>query len=575
MKRQYFLISLIVSLFMFSHAQVPQSLRVLNYVPDECYSVSVMHLDSIAKNCELQALDKDHVLNVFYKKSKFVKSFVKSWINKDDKLGVDFTSAMAYCNSNLIMIPLNDEKKFEKLLSDIVKTKLPFESIGVGGIPVRYFTYEESEVMSVHLFCTDDMAFAFLYVANSNVEKVPSREIVIQQCSELFHSKFLQSVEGKYFVDNKMSSYVYYSPESPYTKQILNTVTAKLGAKEAKDALNQMNIKTFTRGEVRKNKMTSVMQIFEGEGPLISKGIGEDQMRSDQLEKLLPYAGSAPLAIMTCNVQGIGEMMSPVMSAFPSFKPLVDFVNNPFLIRYNADNVLFVSMVDQEQDVRKSLDKYVKEFNWTKDSTYKAAKEMYEKYAKQLNGESEESEEENEEEINYFMMGMLYATMGSDSLSGRKSLMHENMDGWDVYTILTSKRSYEEEVVVEEVLEEGAEPKEKEEQEPVLAYDSAYVLVHDGMLFFTNSKDAFDDIRKPSGKPQNVPVDEMLSRPVYATADLATLVAMSGVRVDIPFSDLVIYDEGNTVVTTFNAVRGLKHGMFYEIVKIVSDLMRK
>ena len=66
-----------------------------------------------------------------------------------------------------------------------------------------------------------------------------------------------------------------------------------------------------------------------------------------------------------------------------------------------------------------------------------------------------------------------------------------------------------------------------------------------------------------------------MAYPVYASANIATLVSMSGVSIDIPISDLVIYLEGNAVITKFNAVRGLKHGMLYEIVKIVSDLMKE
>ena len=560
---------------MFTNAQVPQSLRALNYVPNECYSLSVLHLDSMAKNFELQALDKDHVLNAFYKKSKFVKTLMKSWINKDDKLGVDFTAAMAYCDANIIMLPLNNEAKFEKMLNSLAKQKIPFESMKIGGKAVRYCAYEETG-LSVHLFCTSDMAFAFLYVENYNVEVLPVKDMAKQRCDELFQSGFLQSPEGKYFVENHMSSYVYYSPESPNTKQFFN-VAAKLGVSDYKDALRQMNIKTFTRGEVRKNTMTSVMEIFEGEEQMAPILIEEDRLNSKQLEKLLPYAGPAPLAIMTCNVQGIGDMMSPVMSAFPSFQPMASFVNNSFLVRYNADNVLFVTMLDESQAVLGSLELYVQESNRIKDSTYHAAKEMYEKYLSQSEDE-EFMESEELKEINYYaLMGMMYAAASGDSLSGRKSLLHEEKDGWNVYTILTSRLDYEDKEVYVESEEEADEALEEAlELEPIIVYDTtAYVLVHDGFLFCTNTSEAFKDIRKPSGKPQTLPVEEMLNRPVYASADVATLASLSGIRIDVPISDLVIYLEGNTVVTNLNAVRGLKHGMFYEMVKIVADLVNE
>ena len=95
-------------------AQVPYHQRVLNYVPDSCYSLYIINLDTMARVSELEALHHNHVLKPLYDSLKFSKKFVQSWLKRDNKTGIDFTASIAAANSRYYFIPLNNEKNFEK-----------------------------------------------------------------------------------------------------------------------------------------------------------------------------------------------------------------------------------------------------------------------------------------------------------------------------------------------------------------------------------------------------------------------------------------------------------------------------
>ena len=47
-------------------AQVPNHLRVLNYVPDSCYTVTLLNLDTLAEAAELESLHLEKVLKPIY-----------------------------------------------------------------------------------------------------------------------------------------------------------------------------------------------------------------------------------------------------------------------------------------------------------------------------------------------------------------------------------------------------------------------------------------------------------------------------------------------------------------------------
>ena len=98
-----------------SFAQVPKHLRVLNYVPDSCYSLTMMNLDTIARVMELESLHRENVLKPLYDSLKFSKKLIQSWIKKDDKLGIDFTASAAFVDSRYFLLPLNNEKRNKEL----------------------------------------------------------------------------------------------------------------------------------------------------------------------------------------------------------------------------------------------------------------------------------------------------------------------------------------------------------------------------------------------------------------------------------------------------------------------------
>ena len=99
--RKNVLTLLVVALATVAFAQTPKHLRVLNYVPDSCYSLSLMNFDTLARALELEALHRENVLEPVYDSLKISKKIIQSWVNRDNKVGVDFTATAAFAEAAL------------------------------------------------------------------------------------------------------------------------------------------------------------------------------------------------------------------------------------------------------------------------------------------------------------------------------------------------------------------------------------------------------------------------------------------------------------------------------------------
>ena len=121
-----FLLAWLSSLIVFG--QNPQPPRVLSLIPDDCYQLQLINWSELSNDFELAALDKDKILNPLYKEKKIIKSFVRSWIQMDDKSGIDFSTTAAFINKNCLIVPLSNEKNFEKTVRKVGDVN-PFKTI--------------------------------------------------------------------------------------------------------------------------------------------------------------------------------------------------------------------------------------------------------------------------------------------------------------------------------------------------------------------------------------------------------------------------------------------------------------
>ena len=142
-------------------AQVPKHQRVLHYVPDSCYSVTLINLDTLARVMELEAMHTEKVLKPLYDSIKFSKKLVQSWLKRDNKLGIDFTATAAMADSRYYFLPLNNEKNFEKMVRSLDKSLPPFETMtDAEGRKFRCMSIssEYDYGTSSALICTEDVA---------------------------------------------------------------------------------------------------------------------------------------------------------------------------------------------------------------------------------------------------------------------------------------------------------------------------------------------------------------------------------------------------------------------------------
>ena len=86
MNRKIFFSLLIMLLVCSAFAQAPAKLRVLDYVPDSCYSLQIIYPDSLAEEIELDAIERDHLLDFICQSEPCpLHNFIKSW-NKNSIL---------------------------------------------------------------------------------------------------------------------------------------------------------------------------------------------------------------------------------------------------------------------------------------------------------------------------------------------------------------------------------------------------------------------------------------------------------------------------------------------------------
>lgn len=579
MKRKILtLIMLFASVVVFG--QTPRHLRVLNYVPDSCYSLSLVNLDTVARVIELESLHRERVFKPLYDSVKFSKKLVQSWIKRDSKLGVDFTASAAYVDSRYVFLPLNNERNFEKMLRSLDKSMPPFETMtDADGRKIRCMTLTENG-MSAAVFCTEDVAcFAMLAdmnaiysspVFNADMDTFDTEaqydvvmnytETPMQVWTRLSRSHFAESALAANMMAKGWDSYTAYK----YGNPLVNTYIAALqlyfpASADIKNAFSQLDIEIFAKAEARHDRITA-----NSEFHIENKQPGKQALTFSpaELKKLIPYIPGDYMALVVSSMEGYGNLMEPYMGKFPQWRELCPLMNKPFVFTASSledKDMQLITLVDHPEQVRGILERFVETSNHITDSTYKARKNMVieevveEPYI--IPVESEDSEKA-EDVAPSDVIELPYA-LGEeevDSTIDMKSLRYKKIDGWDAYIIVTNRKEMDYETYTQIVKE-----------------DSSCVLVKDNLLFYTTSLDAVHLLSQPMEREWQ---KEYFEHPFFARIDFGALVSLFGPEAAMPVRDMTCYVEDNTLTMNVTAVPGLRHGILYEIVKYVADLLQ-
>ena len=589
MKRKILtLIMLFASVVVFG--QTPRHLRVLNYVPDSCYSLTLVNLDTMARIIELESLHRENVLKPLYDSLKFSKKLVQSWIKRDSKLGVDFTASAAYVDSRYVLLPLNNERNFEKTLRSLDKSLPPFETMtDPVGQKIRCMTLTENG-MGAAVFCTEDVAcFAMLAdmnaiysspVFNAELDTFDTEaqydvvmnytEAPMQVWTRLNQSHFAESALAANMMAKGWTSYTAYK----YGNPLVNTYIAALqlyfpASVDLKNALNQLDIEIFAKAEARHDRITANSEFH------IHNQQPEKQTLTfspAELKKLIPYIPGDYMALVVSTMEGYGNLIEPYMGKFPQWRELCPLMNKPFVFTMSSlqdDNMQLLTLVDHPEQVCGILERYVEISNHITDSTFKARKNMVieevveEPYIKEedVQGEPEPMPEKPAEPVDVEfdtieMFGESFASAvdSEDTTINMKTLRYKKIDGWDAYIIVTNKKEMDYETFTQIVKE-----------------DSACVLVKDNLLFYTTSLGALPSLSQPMEREWE---KEYFEHPFFARVDFGTFVTMFGPEAAMPIRDMTCFVEDNTLTMNVSVVPGLRHGILYEIVKYVADLLK-
>jgi hypothetical protein len=569
-------------------AQVPKHLRVLNYVPDSCYSLTLLNLDTLAKVSELESLHMEKVLKPLYDSMSFSKKLVQSWIKRDNKTGIDFTATAAFVNSRYYLLPLNNEKNFEKMVRSIDKSFPPFETMtDPDGRKIRCMTIETKYGMNFAVICTEDVAcIVTLTYMDAVFNSVPSEEVkdtfnvdtwfnsvIVQESpmqvwERLSHSKFASSETATNMLAKGWDSYTGYKQGSSILRTMSGVMSEMVPASMTlQNAINQINMEIFSKGEVRHDNISSYSEFHNNN----QSGVQTMKSSPEELKKLLPYISGDYTMLFICTMENYGGAAKPYTNALRQWGELSQLLNKPFVFTVSSlveNNIMFSTIVEKPEEVRGILERYVETCNHITDSVRKnvpivevVEEPLEEPLIQEEVSEKPEAQPENEEPVEYneyhveLIEPISYAEIPEDSTINMKTLVYKKIDGWDTYIILTNKKEMDYETFTQKVKE-----------------DSSCVLVKDDLLFFTKSLSALKSLSQPM---EHEWPKEYFEHNFYARADLSSLVHLIGMDATLPLRDVVCYVDNNTFTLNLNAEPGLRHGILYEMVKFTIDILQR
>ena len=526
--------------------QNTQTPRVLKLIPDNCYQLQLINWSELSNDLDLAALDNDKILNPLYKEKKIIKNFVRSWIQMDDKSGIDFSTTAAFINNNCFLIPLNNEKNFEKIARKMGE-KASFQSIIHNSQTFRLLLDASG---SGAILCTDDIAC--LYLNNridDDVETSPNelQETVLQSWENMQKSSFLASETGQMFVTKGVSSFVAYNAQHPDMKMLSGFI--KKQNTSLSSSLDRLNIFMFSKYGTEKNRIWSSTEIYKS----TSEGLKPSFLTflsPEGTQRLLPYVLENPIAVISCNVVGLGDSLIPFLSSNPDLQAVAPLLNHPFIGSLTSDKgYLLCTTLDNPKAVQPALEQYVALRNQALDSAFKAL---------QLNDDEEVVVEEivadedsgDDEEV---VIEAPYRIPAEDSLVNHKHLAHTHTDGYDLYTLTTYKKNLDYETFTW-----------------VYGYDTVcFIMTKDNLLFLFGEAEIMQSILNPT---KSSPAGIRTQDPLYARVDLNSIInEVAGEEGILPLRDMTIQTNDNKIVMDVTATDGLKHNLLYELVKAIIE----
>lgn len=559
-----------------SFAQVPKHLRVLNYVPDSCYSVAVMNLDTLARVFELEAMHRENFLKPLYDSLKFSKRLVQSWIKRDSKLGIDFTASAVYVNSRYVFLPLNNEKNFEKTIRSLDKMMPPFETVtDPEGRKFRCMVIDDVD-MSAAVICTEDVACLALLTDPYAIYSSPMFQSAISDTSDLeimyetlnqagkdtpmqlwtriSHSKFAESQTMATMLSKGWNSYTAYRQGNPLIGAMVSMAQIYIPASvDVKQAISELDMEIFAKAEARHDRITTLSELQYRTPQKVDNKL---KFAPEALKKLMPYVSGDYMALAVSAMEGYGDLMKPYLNTHPQWRELCPLLNKPFVVTVSMSEMNYhiqaVTLVEQPEEIRGALERYVEISNHITDSTFKAQKELEVAVVEAPEVESESVVEENENGETIEVLD-IPDTDSEDSTINMKTLSYKKIGDLDAYIIVTKKRKLDYETITW-----------------VVKDDSVCVLMKDGLMFVTNTLASSGTLLQPMDRewPQ-----EYLSHPLYAHVDFNAFVALFGPDAAMPIRDMTCVVDENTFTMNINAVPGLRHGVLYEMMKYVKDLI--
>lgn len=523
-------------------AQTPARLRVLNHVPDSCQSIHLFYPDLLAEQIDLADIERDHVLDslfsdIFSENQKSLENtiyqVIRSCVRKDDAIGVDFTAAIAFVNGRFLLIPLNNEKNFEKAMSKLDKKSMSFQSKrGPNHIKYRYGTQKNESLMTSFLsvMCTNDLAIvdltglfsrAFFPEITSDAEGLltPTHFTESGICQTLL-SQTAAAYSG--FSNKTLEESIFYG--SIWARTLRNTTVLR-------DTDTPLTI--YSHSEVGKDKISIVNDVYYAyyqKNPFI---FDNTKKQPDVLLKLLSYVGDGAESIVVGSLEEADRFGPSAKPNLYDYLQPVRFSDPAILIRqgpyvkaeYAEGRYLIMGAANEHQDLGSLVRDFVEKNNRDIDSN------RYDEYS-------------------YY----------EDSISGKKSVVHGRNGEWEQYTIITKSND----VFVYD--EEGGSWSHID--------DYAYIVSENGILFYTNDSTMFDNIRHPR-MPETLPVDLMLQSSLYWIAFInpnSTGVSETETQEDnavSPLKSLDFWIQGNQNHVDFKTKAGLEHGIVYEFLKSI------
>ena len=529
MKRKLFFALWMTFIIGITCAQTPARLRVLDHVPDSCQSIHLFYPDLLAEQTDLAAIERDHLLDNLLNQKSFentIYQVIRSCVRKDDAIGVDFTAAIAFVNGRFLLIPLNNEKNFEKTMSKLDKKSMSFQSKrGPNHIKYRYGVQKNESLWTrfITVMCTDNFAIVDLtgMLYGGLFPEFQSDAEGLLSPTHFAESKICQTL-----LSQTAAAYSGFSTK-PLGESLLNRL---LWARPPRNSTvlkdEETPVTIFSHSEVREDKISFVCDFYYAhyqETPFI---FDDTKTQSDVLLKLLPYVGNGAESIVVGSLAEADSFDSSVEPDLYDYIQPVKFSDPAILIgqgpfvkaEYDNSRYLIMGAVNKKQDLGSQIRDFVE-----KNNHYIDNKSPY-----------------------------------GDSISGKKRVFHGRNGEWEQYTIITKSND----VFVYD--EEGGSWSHID--------DYAYIVSENGILFYTNDSTMFDNIRHPQ-MPETLPIDLMLQSSLYSINFIDpnnTAKSEAEIQKDKVISPLKSVDfwiQGNQYHVDIKADSGLEHSIVYEFLK--------